>query len=221
MDKAITDLSKKTLFTSSQVLQAVNITYRQLSYWQLKGLIKPTYQRLGTRDFKRYTQQDIDTLKTVKRLLDEGYSLPATDTLKEIARRKEAEEALREAKVFSDSLIASMQDGFSVLDNHGVHINVNPAFCRMTGFEREELIGVGPPHPYWPPEQYKEIEKAFQNTLRGEFADFELTFMRKNGERFPAIVSPSWIKDKQGNVISYFATVKDITERKKVKGIEN
>jgi signal transduction histidine kinase len=41
--------------------------------------------------------------------------------------------------------------------------------------------------------------------------------MRKNGERFPVIVSPSWVKDKQGNVTSYFATVKDITERKRAE----
>jgi len=110
-----------------------------------------------------------------------------------------------------------MQDGFTVLDSDGVHIGVNAAFCQMTGFSREELIGVGLPHPYWPPEAYEEIEKSFQKTLRGEFGDVELTFMRKNGERFPVIVSPSWVKDKQGNVTSYFATTKDITERKRAE----
>jgi len=131
--------------------------------------------------------------------------------------RARTEEALRKAKEFSDSLIASMQDGFSVLDTHGVHLDVNPALCQMTGFSREELIGAGPPHPYWPPEAYEEIERTFQKTLRGEFGGFELTFRRKNGERFPVIVSPSWMKDAQGNVVSYFATVKDITDRKRAE----
>ena len=119
----------------------------------------------------------------------------------DITERKKAEETLRGSKEFVENLIASMQDGFSVLDSDGVQIDVNAAFCQMTGFSREELIGVGPPHPYWPPEAYEEIEKGFQKTLRGEFSDIELTFMRKNGERFPVIVSPSWVKDKQGNVI--------------------
>jgi PAS domain S-box-containing protein len=136
---------------------------------------------------------------------------------RELAERKQAEETLQKAKEFSESLIASMQDGFSVLDSHSVHIDANPALCQITGFSREELIGAGPPHPYWPPEAYEEVNKAFQKTLRGEFGDVELTFMRKNGERFPVIVSPSWIKDKQGNVIIYFATVKDITERKRAE----
>jgi PAS domain S-box-containing protein len=137
--------------------------------------------------------------------------------IRDITERKQAEDALRESKDFAENLIASMQDGFSVLDSDGVHIDVNASLCQMTGFSREELIGVGSPHPYWPPEAYEEIEKGFQKTLRGEFNDVELTFMRKNGERFPVIVSPSWVKDKQGNVVSYFATVKDITERKGVE----
>jgi len=135
----------------------------------------------------------------------------------DITERKRAEEALQEGKEFVENLIASMQDGVSVLDSYGVHIDVNAAFCQMTGFSREELIGVGTPHPYWPPEAHEETERAFQKTLRGEFSDIEVTFMRKNGERFPVIVSPSWVKDKQGNVTSYFATVKDITERKRAE----
>jgi PAS domain S-box-containing protein len=136
---------------------------------------------------------------------------------RDITERKRGEEELQESKEFAENLIASMQEGLSVLDSDSVHIGVNAAFCQMTGFSREELIGVGLPHPYWPPEAYEEIEKSFQKTLRGEFSDIELTFMRKNGERFPVIVSPSWVKDKQGNVISYFATIKDITERKRAE----
>jgi len=132
-------------------------------------------------------------------------------------RIKAAEDTLRRAKEFSENLIAWMPDGFFVLDPHGVHVQVNAALCRMTGFSREELLGVGVPHPYWPPEEYATIEQAFQKTLRGEFGDFELTFMRKDGTRFPVIVSPSWVKDERGNVVSYFATVKDITARKRAE----
>ncbi|MCX5975159.1 MAG: PAS domain S-box protein, partial [Coprothermobacterota bacterium] len=105
--------------------------------------------------------------------------------IRDITERKQAEAALRESKDFIENLIASMQDGISVLDSDGVQIDVNPAFCQMTGFSREELIGVGLPHPYWPPEAYEEIDKGFQKTLSGEFGDVDLVFMRKNGERFP------------------------------------
>ena len=141
----------------------------------------------------------------------------SSEILGSALERKKAEETLRRSKEFAENLIASMRGGFSILDRQGVHLNVNTALCHMTGFTREELIGAGPPHPYWPKEEYENIEKAIQKTLGGEFEDFELIFKRKNDERFPVIVTPSWITDEEGNVISYFATVKDITERKKAE----
>ena len=132
-------------------------------------------------------------------------------------KHMETENTLPAAKMFAKNLFNSMKDGFSVLNNQGVHLDVNPALCQMTGFSREELIGVGPPHPYWPKEEYKKIERTFQKVLKGEFSDIESIFMRKNGERFPVIISPSWIKDRRGNTISCFATMKDISELKKTQ----
>ncbi len=136
---------------------------------------------------------------------------------RDISEQKQAEEALVESKEFAESLIAHMNDGFSILDKNGVHLNVNPAFCKMTGYNQDELIGTGPPHPYWPEEESENIEKVFKKTAVGEFQDFEMTFKRKNGVRFPVIVSPSWIKNSDGDVISYYATVKDITQSKHVE----
>jgi len=154
---------------------------------------------------------EVPFLKEERNLLD-----AIAKQLGSITEHKKAEEALKVSKEFSEDLIASMKDGFSVLDKDGVHIDVNPALCRMTGFSRAELIATGPPHLYWPEEEYENIKKAFQKTLRGEFEDFELVFKRKNGERFPVIVSPSQVTDKEENVISYFATVKDISRHKEV-----
>jgi PAS domain S-box-containing protein len=135
----------------------------------------------------------------------------------ERAKWKQVERALREALWFSDSLVRSMPEGLSVLDHGGVHVDVNDAFCRMTGFSREELMGVSPPYPYWPPESYEQIEHAFEEMLAARACQFELTFMRKSGERFPAIVSPVYVRDKQGEVVNYLAVVKDITERRRAE----
>ena len=136
---------------------------------------------------------------------------------RDITELKRAEETLEASNEFSMSVIRSMQDGFSVLDVNGVTLDANPAFCRMTGFSREELVGVRTPYPYWPPEEYEPIQTAFVATLKGDFADFELTFMRKNGERFPVIVSPFVVRNSRGETISYSATVKDITERRQAE----
>ena len=75
------------------------------------------------------------------------------------------------------------------------------------------MVGSGPEHRYWPPEEREHIRDAFSKTLGGEFADIELVFMRKNGERFPVIVNPFAIRDGSGEIIYFAATVKDITRR--------
>ncbi len=137
--------------------------------------------------------------------------------ISDITECKIAEDALQESERFSRNLIKSMGDGFSILDEKGVHIDVNPAFCRMTGFTPEELIGSGPPHPYWPEEEYGRIQIVFSRMMKEDFVNSELIFKRKNGERFPVIVTPSKVEDAREGVIRYFATVKDITERKQAE----
>lgn len=136
---------------------------------------------------------------------------------RDITKLRRAEEELAASNEFSASVIESMQDGFSVLDVRGKAVDANPALCQMTGYSRDELVGVAAPHPYWPPEEYERIQTALQATLRGDFADFELVFMRKNGERFPVLVSPFAVRNRRGETISYSATVKDITERKRAE----
>ena len=135
----------------------------------------------------------------------------------DITEQKRAEEKLNDQLNLTKSLIDSMLDGFAVLDKYGTQIDVNPALCQMTGFSRDEIIGIKPPFPYWPPEELETIQDAFNQTLVEYSGNFELIFMRKNGERFPVIVAPSNTKDKNGNIVNYMASVKDITARKKAE----
>lgn len=134
------------------------------------------------------------------------------------AEKRLAREKALSSEAFRSNITNSMQDGFSLVDANGIQSDVNPAFCRMTGFSRDELIGSGMPFPYWPPEGYECIQASFSQLMEDtESPSLELVFMRKNGERFPVIVSPSAVKDVFRNVTGYMATVKDITERKRME----
>ena len=148
-----------------------------------------------------------------------GEIIGVIGTVTDITEQKRAQDALTASNQFVRSLIDSMQDGFSAVDLRGVHLDVNPALCRMTGFSREELVGSGVPHPYWPPEQYEFIHAEFSRVSHGEQGELELIFMRKNGERFPVMITPSAVRDGSGQIVSYAATVKDITERKQAEEI--
>ncbi|MBK9796698.1 MAG: PAS domain S-box protein [Holophagaceae bacterium] len=157
---------------------------------------------------------------TTPRLMEATLALVSVRAAGELERR-DAEAKLNESLAFTHELIGSMQDGFSVVDRTGLQVDVNPSFCRMTGFSREELVGVGAPYPYWPPEEQETIQAALLETIKGITTTFELTFMRKNGERFPVLVSPAAIKDALGRSILFSATVKDITERKRAEQYEH
>ena len=55
------------------VCQSVGISQRQLGYWGMIGVIKPTKQMHGAKVFNRYTDEDIETLKKVKGMIEEGF----------------------------------------------------------------------------------------------------------------------------------------------------
>jgi PAS domain S-box-containing protein len=115
------------------------------------------------------------------------------------------------------TLLAGMLDGLSIIDASGVQIYVNDALCEMVGFTRAELLGATAPYPYWPREELATIDAAFQRTLQGDSTNFELVFQRKDGTRFEVIVAPAELRDESGNVLVYFATIKDISQRKQLE----
>jgi len=116
-----------------------------------------------------------------------------------------------------DSLVEHLQDGFSLLSPEGVHLDVNPALCAMVGYSREELIGSGVPHPYWPLEERERLEHDMRQCLEGETNTSEATFVRKDGERFPVLITPSVMRDADGQPFCVFAIIKDISEQKRAE----
>ena len=49
--------------------------------------------------------------------------------------------------------------------------------------------------------------------MQGAVATYELIFMRASGERFPVSVSPFTVRNRNGEIVNFAATVKDITKR--------
>jgi two-component system sensor histidine kinase DctS len=131
-------------------------------------------------------------------------------------KRTRAEEALRGEHAFRTAMEDSLTVGMRARDLYGKVIYVNPAFCRMTGFDSEELVGKTPPMPYWIPEQIDETFAMHQAVLAGMAPPdgFEMTFRRKNGEHFHTLVYEAKLIDGNGKHTGWMASVLDITERK-------
>jgi PAS domain S-box-containing protein len=111
-------------------------------------------------------------------------------------------------------LIESLTVGFLRISPEGELVEVNPAFCRMTGYAEAELIGCKRPFPYWPEEDYKELQQLLRHTLEQPGQTYEVRLKHKDGRRIPVMVSPALLCDEDGNVEYHFSTVVDISRRK-------
>ena len=150
-------------------------------------------------------------------------TLIATATLVQLRRhahhRAETEEKLRAAYAFRHAMSQSLVTGMRAIDLEGRITFVNAAFCRMTGFEESELIGVAPPYPYWPAEEFEKLQGNIDQALAGQVpaAGFEMRIMRKNGERFDVRLYFSPLIDSNGGQIGWMASMNDITEPKRAR----
>ncbi|EGV42134.1 PAS domain S-box protein [Bizionia argentinensis JUB59] len=131
----------------------------------------------------------------------------------ENSERKKIEKKLILEKEFSEELIDSLLEGLAVVDLDKKIIRVNKTLCSMTGFTEEELIGDIFPYKYMPTEIHDRI--TFSGTRKEKNNTRQLTFMRKNGERFPVSLAFSSVKDRSGKTIAYFTTIIDITDKVK------
>lgn len=121
-----------------------------------------------------------------------------------------AELLIRLPEYFS-SLINAMQDGFILRGTDGTIIEVNDAICQMTGYRRDEMVGRRPPHPWWPEDQRAAFASASQRYMSGATAEDTLVYQRKNGERYPALVTSAPLLDSEGRILAYIGTFKDMS----------
>lgn len=132
-------------------------------------------------------------------------------------KRSLTEQELRAEHAFRTAMEDSLTVGMRARDLQGRIIYVNPAFCKMSGFSQEELFAATPPMPYWVPEQLDETYAIHQAVLAGNAPKdgFEITFRRKNGEHFDALIYEAKLIDGNGQHTGWMASVLDISERKR------
>ena len=153
------------------------------------------------------------------RLLSPVVSFPIAGATIFIMRRRisiAAAAPMQAERLLFQAIMASMHDAIVETDWKGIR-DVNASFCRMTGFSREELIGAKAPFPFWPVEQYATIASALETSMRGKALDFELVLTRKNGERFPVLLSVSRILDASGAANRVLYSFREITELKRTQ----
>ncbi len=135
---------------------------------------------------------------------------------KDITDRKQAEEALRESKEFSSSLLESSPNPIFVINPDTSIKYVNPALEKLTGFTLAEITGLKAPYPWWPEELRKKTTAAFKNALLTGSRTSERTFQKKNGEHFWVVLNSAPVMH-EGKLIHFLVNWVDITERQQAE----
>lgn len=122
--------------------------------------------------------------------------------------------ALRESEERFRSLVEQAGDGFELTDAAGNFIDVNQAACRMTGYSREEMLGLRAAD-IWPRHEYESFVSDFQSKIGQPPITYESRRRRKDTGEILVEVTASIIE--YGGSPYSLAMVRDITDRKKAE----
>ncbi|MBV2234014.1 MAG: EAL domain-containing protein [Sterolibacterium sp.] len=131
----------------------------------------------------------------------------------DIADRKRSEESLR----LSTSVFETTGEAIMVTDAQGLIVMVNPAFCRITGYTEDEVLGKEQrmlSSGRHDPEFYRAVREALQTN--GNWFG-EIWSRRKNGEQYPEWQNISIVRDNAGNITHYVTVFSDLTEIRKAQ----
>jgi diguanylate cyclase (GGDEF)-like protein/PAS domain S-box-containing protein len=122
-------------------------------------------------------------------------------------------QTLRSMGEGSVAILDAMRDGWALTRN-GEIVAINPALSAITGFSDRELVGVSPPYPFWPDDLLEETEVLRQRIVDEGGGEFEMTMVRADGTRFPALVTAVATDLPDDGARGFLNTVRDISARK-------
>ncbi len=158
-----------------------------------------------------------------------GYLLIGTDN----TARKQAEEALLKAGALQNAIFNSANFSSIATDAKGVIQIFNVGAERMLGYTALEVMNKITPAEISDPQEIITRAKSLSTELETEIKPgfdalvfkaargiediYELTYIRKDGSRFPAIVSVTALRDDESSIIGYLLIGTDNTARKQAE----
>lgn len=132
---------------------------------------------------------------------------------KDITDRKEVEDKLRlSAKFFESS-----NEAIVITDEQASILDVNSAYCSITGYTKDELIGKNPRIMKSGRHDQSFYVRLWQTLLDTGQWQGEIWDRRKNGEVFPKWLSISAVKDSLGVTTHYVGFFSDISTLKQTE----
>lgn len=121
--------------------------------------------------------------------------------------------ALLESESRSRTILQVALDGFIIVDAEGQILDVNDAYCRMTGFSRNDLMRMTI-HQIETTLPAEKIRSMIQTILAGSMERFETHLRRKDGCLITIDASAQKLPGSDDQIFTF---VRDVTDQKKAE----
>ncbi|HHH45170.1 MAG TPA: response regulator [Gammaproteobacteria bacterium] len=155
--------------------------------------------------------QLINKISTYFRLIEKERDL--NRRLEEQVAERTAE--LRTANCYLRGIIENMGEALLVLAPSGNIKSVNPAACRLLGYEEKDLVGlnIGDVFEESEPEQAHAFMGTWLEALirSGNLSSIEARFITRDGTRVPVLFSRTAMSDECGTITDILCIAKNMT----------
>ncbi len=132
---------------------------------------------------------------------------------RDITEQKRAEARLN----LTAKLFAHASEAIMITAADGTILEINDAFCNITGYSREEVIGKTPRILSSGRHTQAFYSKMWKDLLEHGFYFGEIWNKRKNGAIYPEMQTISAVRDEQGNILHFIALFSDMSDRKRAE----
>jgi PAS domain S-box-containing protein len=138
---------------------------------------------------------------------------------KHLRRRMQAQQALISETNFRRAMENSILTGMRAMDLQGRITYVNAAFCQMTGWREDELVGTTAPFPYWPDDDRATLTQRMEEELSGRTVagGIQMRVRRRDETQFDARLYVSPLIDSRGAQTGWMTSMTDITEPNRIR----
>ncbi|NMB78505.1 MAG: PAS domain S-box protein [Methanomicrobiales archaeon] len=133
--------------------------------------------------------------------------------VRDITKRKTAEELLRQSEERYRHIVETANEGIWAMDRNLVTTFANQKIANILGYSVDEIVG-RPFTDFILPEDQDDNTQKMENRKKGLGEIYERRIVKKDGSIRWVLISATPLKDEDGAYNGSFAMITDITERK-------
>ena len=131
-------------------------------------------------------------------------------SLIDVSARVKAEKAVLESEERYRSFFQGSNDAIYLTSVDGKFEDVNDAFLKLFGYEKDEALANNVKSFYRNPADRENFQKIIESD--GSIRDYELTLIKSDGSEIHCLVTSSVRRDSDNNIIGYQGIIRDMSE---------